>query len=331
MDVTPQMPMQAGQDPGCTSIPTDRAALKARSMGERTAEALQSARQGWVLGMFRQNCDLVSDRGDVVVLAWGEAQNGPLNVLLDAPPPKLTSCGTRWTFDGCCLTVGADPKAEKRGGMPSVPASGRWTVDLGDARSWDARPDWDQLGARRAAVLAAVPSLGSTVGQWPVTRLVSAERLPWIWGDWLRAARHVVTAQRDADPLALSLAAQDLCGLGPGLTPAGDDWLAGWLLGLWLVDWPAQPTEKAMLVLQRAATQTNRLSQAFLACAAAGEADENWHGLLDAMARWPDENAALVRFASAILARGATSGFAMLTGFLAALGWVEPADGVHRE
>ena len=44
----------------------------------------------------------------------GEAQEGPLSVLLDASPPEFTSCGTRWVFDGYCLTIDALAGLETR-------------------------------------------------------------------------------------------------------------------------------------------------------------------------------------------------------------------------
>jgi hypothetical protein len=73
------------------------------------------------------------------------------------------------------------------------------------------------------------------------------------------------------------------------------------------------------LVLNEAAAHTTLLSRAFLACAAAGEAAESWHKLLGLMARDPADERAIKNATRTILAHGATSGAAMLEGFLAGL------------
>ncbi len=97
-------------------------------------------------------------------------------------------------------------------------------------------------------------------------------------GAWRRGAR--------AD---LQSAICHLCGLGPGLTPAGDDWLAGWLLAQHLAEDLRRSRETSTgLIADITADRTTTLSRAFLACAAAGEADEDWHALLSALAEEPE-------------------------------------------
>ncbi len=124
----------------------------------------------------------------------------------------------------------------------------------------------------------------------------------------------------------MAAAVTSLCGLGPGLTPAGDDWLAGWLLALRLQ--PPQARHRGLTlnmargaVQTAAATRTNTLSRAFLNCAAAGEIDAHWQALLDALIDGSD--AQIAAAASRILAQGATSGADMLAGFLMGL---QPAE-----
>jgi hypothetical protein len=73
------------------------------------------------------------------------------------------------------------------------------------------------------------------------------------------------------------------------------------------------------LVLEVATERTTVLSRAFLACAAAGEAPESWHLLLGHMAQEPVDERALDDVTRRILSHGATSGRAMLEGFLAGM------------
>ena len=113
-----------------------------------------------------------------------------------------------------------------------------------------------------------------------------------------------------------------LVGLGPGLTPAGDDWLAGWLLAQHLVEEDLRgfrPTEGwhdlEGLIVALSVNRTTTLSHALLTCAAAGEADAAWHALLAALAEVPMTNLPIYQSPQTILSHGATSGAAMLTGF----------------
>ena len=113
-------------------------------------------------------------------------------------------------------------------------------------------------------------------------------------------------------------AARALLGLGPGLTPAGDDLIAGWVAGLW-----TSGTEGRQLVhlvgrglLAAAAERTTPLSRAFLAAALAVAAAEP----LGRTIRRPEP--AMI---SALLRTGATSGADSLAGYLLARWARDPA------
>ena len=106
-----------------------------------------------------------------------------------------------------------------------------------------------------------------------------------------------------------------LCGRGPGLTPSGDDILAGWMAVNWLVHGP-QPHLLAAYqqILAVAARQTHLLSQCWLRYAADGYVAEPIGVLLQALTR---EHEAELRDATrAVLALGATSGVDVIHGIL---------------
>ena len=120
-------------------------------------------------------------------------------------------------------------------------------------------------------------------------------------------------ARRSDDADAFVVAAALLAGWGPGLTPSGDDFLAGLMLSFW-----AQQGEAARPLCDRIAAaalpRTTRLSGAFLQAAANGLADTRWHALLHALTGAP--GVMLEQAAREVLAFGATSGLDMLAGFL---------------
>ena len=108
-----------------------------------------------------------------------------------------------------------------------------------------------------------------------------------------------------------------LLGLGPGLTPAGDDLLAGLLVGL-----SARPDLRdplAAAVQRHAPARTTWLSAELLRLAAAGLAAPAVVAVADALAGHGGDDA-LPRALPALLAVGHTSGPALARGLLLAAG-----------
>jgi hypothetical protein len=79
---------------------------------------------------------------------------------------------------------------------------------------------------------------------------------------------------------ALSDEAAQLIGLGPGLTPSGDDYLGGMLIALRLSGRGMQAEGLWRWLQPRLARRTSPISAAHLAAAAAGEAHEALHTVL---------------------------------------------------
>lgn len=130
----------------------------------------------------------------------------------------------------------------------------------------------------------AVPALGETVAIDP------ADALPWTPTAPTRRGR-----VPDLDiPAAIKEPARAflgwlggsgtpddaLIGLGPGLTPAGDDFAGGAMIALRVFGYVEAAERVAAWALPLAQTRTSRISRAHLACAAAGEGHEALHGLL---------------------------------------------------
>ncbi|HVB25028.1 MAG TPA: DUF2877 domain-containing protein [Ktedonobacteraceae bacterium] len=111
--------------------------------------------------------------------------------------------------------------------------------------------------------------------------------------------------------------ARALCGRGIGLTPSGDDMLAGWMAMGWLLNGPqADFLSMCQHIVAIARQQTHVLSQCWLEYAANGYVAEPIKSLLHALTRADEQH--LVQSTQAVLALGATSGYDVIQGILMA-------------
>lgn len=259
---------------------------------------------GRVLASFDHACDLLTEGGDVVALVTPQVGSGPLNVVVDDSASCFASLepGMPATLDADEIQVG------------------ELEIGLGEAAVWEPRPDWADLRARRAGIVARLP----------VLRLLSVEDAPAgsllsilegssfdgsLRGAALAETERAVGALMDGwigDLTRLREGAAQLAGLGGGLTPSGDDFLTGVMVWAWLAH-PA-PSSFCQAVVEAAAPLTTTLSAAFLGAAARGECDAAWHDLLYALAQ--EDGVELPKAAQDVLAHGVTSGADALAGFL---------------
>jgi hypothetical protein len=131
------------------------------------------------------------------------------------------------------------------------------------------------------------------------------------------AAQAAVAAAGATDGLPtavpdLAAAARRVAGVGPGLTPAGDDFLAGALLAEVLA---GDGTGAAVRVLAAAAPLSSPIGLAYMRAAARGECAESVARVLDAVLSGNADEAA--RRAPRAARWGTSSGAAMLAGFAA--------------
>ena len=111
-----------------------------------------------------------------------------------------------------------------------------------------------------------------------------------------------------------------LAGRGPGLTPAGDDVLAGLLLVLAIAGHDRAELERAA-----ASARTHAISRAFLLWAARGQPVAPVHHLLAALV--DGDGVAIERHRSAVAALGQTSGADLLLGLRLGLGALAAGGG----
>jgi hypothetical protein len=157
------------------------------------------------------------------------------------------------------------------------------------------------LGALREELLASAPArsivflLEGRAGIQPV-RLFEAEL-----AKRLRAGVARLTAGH-------TNAAASICGLGAGLTPSGDDFLAGYLLGLYALGVP----EERRPAIRDAVVTGNPFSAALLDCAAEGRCIEPAGSLVRALFEGTEVD--VVRETRRLAAVGASSGADLAVG-----------------
>jgi Protein of unknown function (DUF2877) len=208
----------------------------------------------------------------ILAVTTGDAPAGPMHLRLHRLPDM--EVGGAAVSSGRTLELG--PVSVARNGLPRwqpPPIAARAIVDAAPAAPWLL------AGATRSSLVhdptvASVPAL-----------LADGE---------------------------LAQAAALLAGRGPGLTPAGDDALAGILLVMALAGHHSGELDRA------AAAPTHAIARAFLTWAARGQAVEPVHQLLAALAA--GQRAGAERQRAAVLALGGTSGADLLFGLGLGLG-----------
>jgi hypothetical protein len=149
----------------------------------------------------------------------------------------------------------------------------RLSVSAGNAKAWQPSPHeagQPKLNALKEAAKNRIPAEGlgclilgahNALSGHAQPALEALER--WLVGN------------------ALGNEAEQLIGLGPGLTPSGDDYLGGMLVALRLTGRGMQAEGLWRWLQPRLKERTSAISAAHLAAAAAGEAHEALHDVLN--------------------------------------------------
>jgi hypothetical protein len=147
-----------------------------------------------------------------------------------------------------------------------------------------------------------------------------AQQLDRLTSSRLGAIRAALPAGALADLAARDTGGQGavlaLLGLGPGLTPLGDDVLCGWLSAAVASRHPGLDDVRST-VLVESPKRTTKLSAALLGCASCGEAVPELRALLRAIAT--QELPVVEESVATVLRIGETSGGGLLLGALLAL------------
>ena len=172
-----------------------------------------------VHSVFLRACNIETQAGELITVVSPGSGNLPHGIRCAAPFARLRQ-GQAANLEGATLRV---PAAD-------------FMVDLSRAALWNGKVAAASPGLRGAEVQRALrdhaPDQGIAPGLFssgsPRSALERAlnARLAQVLPVLARA-----TEARDAGAVVLALGA--LVGLGPGLTPAGDDFIVGYLAALW--------------------------------------------------------------------------------------------------
>ena len=271
------------------------------------AASISSVVDGWfergidsaeVLAVFDRVINLsvvYQDASNIVTLCSEGVGDGPLNIVLNPWPRLMVST---------CFSVIIRDKTMLLGDS---------IVECAKATVWDPTPPWTEL----RQVLPEVSELKLLASAYHLrSPLLSAvccqDGYPAFFRPGLLSLQ---SGLRQSARDQVSQGAAMLAGLGEGLTPAGDDFLCGFMLGLWAT--LTEPRSLCNSIHQAAFPATTSLSAAFLGRAAMGEVNAGWMCWLNSFfepGNKRQQEAALNQVVSA----GQSSGADMLAGFIAA-------------
>jgi hypothetical protein len=250
----------------------------------RDAQALLSGGGPFdVVAAFQRSFYLRDGAGRLACVGPRAIGSGPLNALV-ATPPETPAAGTRLAAD----------RIDRTRALPWRPAPA---------------PPLRREGLRgRIAAVAAGRPRGLAAA---LPAILGAS---WQAGDpFLAAAAGPLCALREWKGGEPPAALADLIGLGPGLTPAGDDALGGAAIALRAVGRGPQADRLAAWLAERAPAATSDIAWAHLRAALRGEGAAALHAALAALASGGEPDLA------AIDAIGHSSGWDALAGALAVL------------
>ena len=257
-------------------------AKRVLALGEFARAALVAYSAGAVLAVFRRSF-YVQFGPHALCFGPPGLGEGPVNILVRVPEH------VEWPQ----FSLTPQQKVWSSGTVVSL--ANRMRFDFANADVWKPprlpRFSFDDLRAglrlvSRSALRRSPGGLGAV--------LVGLDRLP----DWpvlpndplFRAARTPIRqiaewilrnlARKDERPPPST---QSLIGLGPGLTPSGDDFICGLLVALNYFGFADTACKLSEAVLPIASRETNIISSQHLRCAAGGHASSALFDALDAM------------------------------------------------
>ncbi|KAA3645677.1 MAG: DUF2877 domain-containing protein [Chloroflexi bacterium] len=279
---------------------------KALSMSPLAQQWLKHSQFATVLHIFKPASNLVNAEGQILSMVNPRIGNGPFSVVLDIPDfTELLEVDSKIIVDAFSIFVGS------------------LVIDVSDAQVWKPQPDWEQVRAHQQTISSYAGTIHEALLQeapkdsialFVIGQAEQSQMNKLLQRKSLLGVEAITGALQSLDATELGEAARILAGLGPGLTPAGDDFLIGIMHALWAL----LPEENASLISKQIANiavpRTASISANWLEAAARGEAGETWHALFDAMLAREQEQveAAILR----ILPTGHTSGADALAGFI---------------
>lgn len=295
------------------------ASMKVRYLTPRARQWIREGGKARVLHVFERSCNLINESGEILSLVTADLDVGPFSMLVEALTPAFDG----WVKQDTLVSLGGHRLI--LGGV---------NIDLHDAQTWEPHPDWEALRQSLHDLIDWLPIMRevlathapeNSLGRLPLRSRASGGAMTHLGTGFSESFLQVASflastlcqglVQGDLD--AIQSGAAGLAGLGPGLTPAGDDFILGAALATWLI-YPYKRAQRLVaLVATSAVPRTTLLSAAWIKAAGRAEAGKRWHKLFDALAA---KNKAMFEQSLVnLVAVGHTSGSDAMAGLLSVL------------
>jgi hypothetical protein len=293
--------------PRCVAAPerrrlAARASAEVEYWGSHAERFVERHASAVLVAVFARSAHLEAD-GDFLCIGDANIGNGPLNATVDAAgwariARELPSAGAAVHIDAGTIEIGGAVLSATAASMwrpPSWPCVG---AGEGLAAALDelARRASEQAPADGLARMVLEPA-GEPASTFEGIALPRVRRMQ----QWVSA--RLSESSHEQAPV-------DMLGLGPGLTPSGDDLLCGVLVALHAIGRVDASRDLNAAIARAALSATSLLSRAFLRAAAEGHGYAALHTMIIALL----ENQAFARELDALARIGHTSGWDTLAG-----------------
>jgi hypothetical protein len=293
-------------------------AVKISTISPSVLEWFSKTREGHILQVFDQSCNVVNQRDELISLVVPAIGPGPFSAVIEL---------------ACCFidSFNAGDPVQVEGSQFYM---GEFVFDIKKAAVWHPEPDWSNIQMHRGQiaenVLKLIPYIQEHASRESLFQIVPqlietghAGALEYekssgineeIKGKSITAAQKLLAGISEAQPALSKAGVKEMLGLGAGLTPAGDDFLVGIIFALWTMLSRSQIERMLPVLFDHDEDRTNQLSYAYLTAAMQGQAVIAWHSFLQAMTS--DEGGEMYNAVRPLLLIGKTSGSDALAGFV---------------
>lgn len=270
---------------------------------------IERGREFRILNVFENSCNLVDSGASVLSLVASSIGPGPFSAVVE--PASMTIDG----FFDFRDHVHPDSKVQATFKMLAIDDI---RIVNSSGRCWEPLVNWEEIKAGQIGQF--LPLLRDQILEHAPVESLATPILKGIFQGFhhqkaAAAWEQLSNGIKRADHLKLNEGAFNLAGLGPGLTPAGDDFLMGFIYSLWANGELKTRKSAIKRMIQLVSKRTNSLSRAWLEASGRGEAAVPWHNLVRGMIR--DEPTVVEETTKDIIDIGSSSGADALTGFVA--------------
>ena len=262
--------------------------LRASWIGDIAQRILKRRRAGFVFGIYGNALNLLFEH-DLICIVASHVELGPLNIVLSPHVSRLSSLGLRI---GDRIEARANELKFSEGFSISLDSADTYRSETKFARPVLGPNEIEanaEIARRIALQFGNMAGLGGLLDMFPnsMEKTQPPDGVN-IFAAW--AFPHILEMEQALQTMQgtkLSGALQGLVGLGPGLTPSGDDTLAALAL---LVSLYSNNSERIVpqtslitTAISQASSRTTKLSREFLRLAALGRGNESTSRVCEAV------------------------------------------------